>query len=294
VKEIPGNKVQRDEKLAREFELLRSLPPHQNLVKYYGLFEPTENDNTYYLILEYCNGGDLKQYKKDNNITTMSEAEVKKIALQIGNSFMKFQDLFYNQVFLFRISFFLKTTTITITARGLVHLITHNAIHRDLKLENILVHKEENGEIVIKLTDFNKSRWLGAGDAFVKTFAGTPLYMVLFYKQLSLGLWIVVNFLIFISRLQKFLRENTMQRLNSFSLTCSSNNKKKTDFFFFYQADLWPLGLIIYELLYDKHMFIDCRDIPELIAKQEELIASPTNFLNPQSMSPELFNLLCG
>jgi serine/threonine protein kinase len=75
--------------------------------------------------------------------------------------------------------------------KGFNHLYEHKVIHRDCKLENLLIHFPErsnkdtlpwkhidleNEEFIIKIADFGYSRILGHEDA-VEGWYGTPLLM---------------------------------------------------------------------------------------------------------------------
>lgn len=71
-------------------------------------------------------------------------------------------------------------------AHGLAYLHKKGIAHRDLKLENILLNREDHPEpgpdgrkqqyLCVKLADFGVSRCLGEGSV-ARTFAGTPMYV---------------------------------------------------------------------------------------------------------------------
>ena len=117
----------------REVEILKKID-HKNINK---LYSEKETNNNHYLILEYCNGGDLfkisSQYKKKNGKPLPEE----------------FVQYYVGQI-----------------CDALHYLHDKNIIHRDLKLENILVHfdneKDKNElnifESKIKLIDFGLAR----------------------------------------------------------------------------------------------------------------------------------------
>lgn len=87
---------------------------HENILK---LYDVIKKDGTIYLILEYCNNGDLSKYISSNVHTN--------------------DMIYYNQIF-----------------KGLQYLSEHNILHRDMKPHNILIH---NGIIKISDFGFAKS-----------------------------------------------------------------------------------------------------------------------------------------
>lgn len=84
------------------------------------------SDNNYYLIMEYCNAGDLdKILYKTNSITSADHY-----------------------------------TFLVDVLTAFIQLIMNGIIHRDLKPANILVSKNNSGEYVYKLGDFGFARSL--------------------------------------------------------------------------------------------------------------------------------------
>lgn len=121
------------ELLENEIKVLRSCN-NDNIIKLYDL---KKTQNNIYLILEYCNEGDLNNYLKTRKYITEDEAV--EYLLQIINAF--------------------KT------------LVKSKIMHRDFKLANILKH---NGNI--KIADFGFSKLLG-NDSKATTMLGSPLNM---------------------------------------------------------------------------------------------------------------------
>lgn len=117
---------------------------HKNIVRMYGYFY----DNSYvYLIYDYISRGNLFNYIK--NASRLSEKEAAKFTHDI--------------------------------AEALCYLKKRNIIHRDLKLENVMVDEDE-GQPILKLGDFgwacqyfNEKR---------KTLCGTPECIYIDYKHL--------------------------------------------------------------------------------------------------------------
>ena len=118
VKAIKKKYVDKDEFL-NEIELLKTVD-HPNIIK---LFDCYYDKTFYYLIEEYCSGGDLFDYiQKEHFFTEKKAAIIFKQILSAVN-----------------------------------HLHKKNIIHRDLKPENIVFIKTKNKDIFIKLIDFGAS-----------------------------------------------------------------------------------------------------------------------------------------
>ena len=127
-----------EEAVLNELNILKKID-HQNVVKVYEYY--VDNIN-YYIITEYCQEGDLFDAIKDKNL---SEYQVACIMYQI--------------------------------LLAVNHLHKMNIMHRDLKLENILVTKiEEDGLYRIKLCDFGTSHLFEEGHK-EKKLIGSGYYM---------------------------------------------------------------------------------------------------------------------
>jgi serine/threonine-protein kinase ULK/ATG1 len=118
---------------------------HTNIVQLFYYHElPTE----IYLIIEFCNGGDLAEYllKKE----TLSEMSIKHLTRHIAGAL---QAIHQRQI-----------------------------IHRDIKPQNILLSFRSTSstqsfkDATIKLADFGFARYLSSSD-MAATLCGSPLYM---------------------------------------------------------------------------------------------------------------------
>ena len=113
-----------EKKTDEEIELLKQLD-HPNIVK---LFEYFSDDDKYYLITEYCKGGDLFDLIKK-----------KKKFSELSASYIMFQ--------IFRALIYCHNT--------------HHLVHRDIKPENIVVFRKNNATddlYDVKLIDFGISK----------------------------------------------------------------------------------------------------------------------------------------
>ena len=126
--------------LRREMRLMQTLN-HLNVV---NLFETFETQRRAYLIMEFCEGGNLIEHmRKKYPGSAMPEARAQRL----------FSPLF----------------------DALKHLHDRNIVHRDIKLDNVLI--DSSGEC-LKLTDFGFSiRLTDREEHRLKLFCGTPAYM---------------------------------------------------------------------------------------------------------------------
>ena len=113
-----------DGEIKDEIEILKKLD-HPDIVR---IIESFNTRNSYYLITEYCEGGELFDQVKNQ----LSELQIAVIFRQLLS--------------------------------GLAYLHSNNIVHRDLKLENILIHEIETSKTTgeelfnIKIIDFGTAR----------------------------------------------------------------------------------------------------------------------------------------
>ncbi|XP_056419559.1 hormonally up-regulated neu tumor-associated kinase homolog A-like [Hyla sarda] len=111
---------------------------HPNIVQ---LYETLETENSYYMVMELCPGGDLMD--KICEKKKLDENDVRKYTRQIMSA--------------------------------VEHLHCHGIVHRDLKIENFLL--DENGNI--KIVDFglsNTIQYNGLSHELLNTQCGSPAY----------------------------------------------------------------------------------------------------------------------
>ncbi|XP_053130687.1 serine/threonine-protein kinase ULK2 isoform X4 [Hemicordylus capensis] len=129
--------------LGKEIKILKELQ-HENIV---ALYDVQEMPNSVFLVMEYCNGGDLADYLQAKG--TLSEDTIR---------------LFLQQI-----------------AAALRILHSKGIIHRDLKPQNILLsyanrRKSSVSGIRIKIADFGFARYLQS-NMMAATLCGSPMYM---------------------------------------------------------------------------------------------------------------------
>ncbi|MEE6469498.1 hypothetical protein FKM82_008656 [Ascaphus truei] len=129
--------------LGKEIKILKELQ-HENIV---ALYDVQEMPNSVFLVMEYCNGGDLADYLQAKG--TLSEDTVRVFLQQIA------------------------------AAMRILH--SKGIIHRDLKPQNILLSyasrkKSTFSGIRVKIADFGFARYLHS-NMMAATLCGSPMYM---------------------------------------------------------------------------------------------------------------------
>jgi serine/threonine protein kinase len=109
----------------------------ENIVRF---IDVVETENNFYIVQEYCNGGDLRT--KLNKEKQFSEAIATEYLTQLLN--------------------------------GFIELMTNGVIHRDMKPENILINNKK-----AKIADFGFAKNVLSRSQLLRTLVGTPLYMSL-------------------------------------------------------------------------------------------------------------------
>lgn len=206
--------------LMREISIMEKLR-HKNIVRFYENFE---ENNSSYILMEYCNGGTLGKH-------------LEKYKEKYKNSFPpKLIQIFARQI-----------------VEGLAYIHSKGIIHRDLKLDNILLNFKNNDfydykDVEIKIIDFGLSTF-GVGSSLV----GSPNYMD---PRI----------------LEKYDKAGGEDKLNKYDE----------------KADIWSLGAICYEMLTGENLF-KANTLFELVEKAEKgIYYLPLNF----NLSTELISFL--
>ncbi|KAG7487450.1 hypothetical protein MATL_G00023560 [Megalops atlanticus] len=134
-----------DEEIEAEYNILRALSDHPNVVKFFGMFykKDLKNGDQLWLVLELCNGGSVTDLAK---------------------GLLKRGDRMYEAI----IAYILHEALM-----GLQHLHNNKTIHRDVKGNNILLTTMGG----IKLVDFGVSAQLTNTRLRRNTSVGTPFWM---------------------------------------------------------------------------------------------------------------------
>ena len=212
--------------LDNEIQILKEID-HPNIVKLYKVHETTQ---FYYLVTEYCNGGSLsdclEEYKKKYK-RPFPEKTVQYLMKQIVSA--------------------------------IHYLHEKNILHRDIKLDNILVNfdsaqDKSNKNMLkakVKIIDFGFARHLAPSQLAYSTL-GSPINM----------------------------DPGILRKLNKM--------ENSRDYGYDQKADIWSLGTICYEMLIGKCTF-DAESMKELVSKVEK-----GNYFLPTYLSKEAVSFLNG
>ncbi|KAM4704634.1 myosin-IIIa-like [Rhinophrynus dorsalis] len=134
-----------DEEIEAEYNILKALSDHPNVVKFYGMYfkKDAKTGDHLWLVLELCNGGSVTDLAK--GLLKRGERMNEPIIAYILHEALM----------------------------GLQHLHNHNTIHRDIKGNNILLTTEGG----VKLVDFGVSAQLTNTRLHRNTSVGTPFWM---------------------------------------------------------------------------------------------------------------------
>jgi serine/threonine protein kinase len=215
-----------------EIDILKILD-HPNIITY---MSNTFSNDIFYIKMEYCDYGDLTNLLKSNNFSR--------------NVFNGFNENIINKFLLD-------------TSAGLLYIHSLNIVHRDIKLQNILVKNDHSG-CVFKISDFGfacnipiasesqnkQDNSLEQDFNFDKPenkkyfkLCGTPYYMA---PEM-------------ISNVNKF-----EQLINSSETNSDSETKFTKSVFYDTKVDLWSYGICLYELLFNILPFTNMSEITDL------------------------------
>eukprot|EP00922_Rhytidocystis_sp_ex-Travisia-forbesii_P050467 GHVS01075011.1.p1 GENE.GHVS01075011.1~~GHVS01075011.1.p1 ORF type:complete len:573 (+),score=84.64 GHVS01075011.1:30-1721(+) len=143
-----GLKEKEKRQLVAEVNVMRQLR-HDNIVTYYDRIIK-KADQKLYIVMEYCNAGDLATSISDakRHYGGCSEEVIRSVGVQLA-------------------------AALDYCHSGLQH--DRSVLHRDLKPQNVFLSVGTDGRLRAKLGDFGLSRHLESGE-FAQTCVGTPYY----------------------------------------------------------------------------------------------------------------------
>ena len=216
--------------LRNELSILKNLRHHRNIVK---LIDFKETYNNYYIVMELCNGGSLKDCLKKYQKKTgkpFTEEIVQYLMRQI------------------------------IDVMKYVHSL--GIIHRDLKLDNILVKFNNDSDknnlnmmkATIKIIDFGCATYMNDSNLVYSTL-GTPINMA----------------------------PTVVNKMNYNQMGINTGNIGYNQ-----KADIWSLGTICYEMLIGQPVF-NAKSLEELVYKVQN-----GTYKVPTYLSKEVISFLNG
>ena len=216
--------------LRNELSILKNLRHHRNIVK---LIDFKETHNNYYIVMELCNGGSLKDCLKKYQKKTgkpFTEEIVQYLMRQI------------------------------IDVMKYVHSL--GIIHRDLKLDNILVKFNNDSDknnlnmmkATIKIIDFGCATYMNDSNLVYST-VGTPINMA----------------------------PTVVNKMNYNQMGINTGNIGYNQ-----KADIWSLGTICYEMLIGQPVF-NAKSLEELVYKVQN-----GTYKVPTYLSKEVISFLNG
>ena len=127
--------------LEREVTILKMVN-HKYIVSLHEIFETSKR---MFIVMECCDGGELIHYVQAQPEGRLNEEDARTVILRLSSA--------------------------------IAYLHDRDIVHRDLKLENILLSTEDpDDHLNIKVTDFGLSEIKGK-DSMMQTMCGTPIYM---------------------------------------------------------------------------------------------------------------------
>jgi serine/threonine protein kinase len=184
-----------------EIEILNLLN-HSSIIKFNNYME---YDNVYYLNLEYCDKGDVYYMLKNENY-------------EITNEYIY---EFLNQ-----------------TANGLAYMHNNNIIHRDIKLQNILVKTDERlnnkkFKYVFKLSDFGFSCYDMSIVKFPEEEYLDDMLCKKYYKLCGTPYFMAPEIILNMNKLENFTFYDEKRKINLSE-------------FYDKRIDIWSYGICIY------------------------------------------------
>lgn len=235
-----------------EIEVLKRLS-HINVIKFINSISV---NNIYCIEMEYCQYGDLHTILKNSENTNF----------KLRNVLGGFEDSFVKIYLMHTIS-------------GLKYIHDLNIIHRDIKLQNILVTKTSQNQFLFKISDFGFSCFdntdlslsLQTSDI---DFSSTALRKK-YYKLCGTPYYMAPEIMMNIDKFEQLIKveHNT------------ENNYNNNTYFYDKKVDLWSYGISLYELIFNTLPF--CNNVPPVQDMHDF-----KDFFNESSTQPKIYNII--
>ena len=133
---------------------LRGPTQHRNLTRVVGLYE---DEDKYYFVMELITGGTLLKLLEMQKPNVNSSSRQRKLVQEREHKIWEI---------------------VKQLLQALAHLHAMGICHRDIKLENVMLDSEPNGQKnCVKLTDFGFATFFASDTTTVRYVVGTPEYM---------------------------------------------------------------------------------------------------------------------
>jgi serine/threonine protein kinase len=219
---------------------------HKNIIQ---LYRSRCFKGVYFLTMEYCDLGDVYQMLKSNSKSTGMD-----------------------ETFIID---FMKQTSI-----GLKYIHDRNVIHRDIKLQNILMQRTENG-ITFKISDFGFACYDLSKDDMKESVDIGEILGKKYFKLCGTPFYMAPEIILNMNMLENFTKFDSKGKYNSV--------------FYSRAIDIWSYGVCVFELVYDSLPFPTIRSIVELESffngeGAQEYINNRIN--ERQRLNPSIKNML--
>lgn len=160
-----------------ELKILRALN-HENIVRY---IDGARDDDALYIFLEYCTEGDLQKFIVDFNERKASQARHTQLLSAGSGSVVDSRYLQPTSDAENRLTEDESRYIIKQIVAGLAYLHSKRIVHRDIKLDNILITRRQNAnsgtieDYIVKIGDMGFAKEMR--NDLNETLVGTPLNM---------------------------------------------------------------------------------------------------------------------
>jgi len=215
---------------------------HPNIIKF---FSSSLDYDIYSLKMEYCNLGDVFSILKEKNLSVNDVYELKKYR----NKFNGFNEEFVNKFLIDTIS-------------GLKYMHDSGIIHRDIKLQNILIHRvtdhlnENQNNFEFKITDFGFACYNFGEEQ------GSSIEKILnkkYYKLCGTPYYMAPEMILNLDKFEQILQSESVTDDDDHDI-----NSAKPTFLYDNKVDIWGYGICLYELLFNVLPFSNLKDIYDL------------------------------
>lgn len=222
---------------------------HPNIVKFFSV---SLDHDIYSLKMEYCNLGDVFSVLKEK----ISEKDIYMLK-KYRNKFNGFNDVFIEKFLIDTVS-------------GLKYIHDSGIIHRDIKLQNILLHVESNEALFyFKITDFgfacynlntNETGQVENENGQVENerFSIGEILNKKYYKLCGTPYYMAPEMILNLENFEQMI--NSSERSGSERFIADRSGQVKYD----NKVDIWGYGICLYELLFNVLPFSNLKDIHDL------------------------------